>query len=175
MSRLIILVFYFSLFFNAACQQQEDYQSSAEEIFPPVTMKYAALNRMDNLPVSLTFFKDDWTMVVFGESSCSDNCLNRLALLNDVKSAKKLFVIDGLANHATLRELAGLFPNVAITMGVTASSFDRFYAQFDLDSIEPTQKQKMIYLVSPSAELVYSLDAEEITSSDLEKEIVLLN
>ncbi len=174
MSRLTLLTFYFSLFFIVACQKQEQYQSSAEEIFPPITIKYAALNRIGGLPVTPAFFKDQWSIVIFGEPGCSDDCLKRLALINGVKQAKKLFVIDGLAGHALLNELGAKFTNVAITMGVTASSFDSFDAQFAVEGIEPEQKKSMIYLVNPSAELVYSLDTGNLTTADLEKEITAI-
>ena len=174
MSRLIILTFYFSLFFFLACEKQEQYLSSAEEVFPPITIKYAALNQLGGLPVTPSFFKNEWTIVIFGGADCSDDCLKRLALINAVEQAKKLFVIDGLAGHAELTELGTKFTNVAITMGVTASSFDTFYAQFDVDGIELSQKKLMIYLISPSAELVYSLPSDNLTSAELEKEIAVI-
>ena len=174
MSRLTLLTFYFSLFFIVACQQQEQYQSSAEEVFPPVAIKYAALNQLGGLPVSPAYFKGKWSIVIFGEPNCSDDCLQRLALINGVKQAKKLFIIDGLTNSAELSELGAKFTNVAITMGVTASSFDSFDAQFGIEGIEPEQKKLMIYLINPSAELVYTLSSENLTAADLEKEMAVI-
>jgi len=174
MSRLILLTFYFALFFFVACQKQEQYQSRAEEVFPPVAIKYAALNQLGALPVIPAFFKGQWSIVIFGEADCSDDCLKRLAVINAVEQAKKLFVIDGLTNSAELKELGAKFTNVAITMGVTASSFDKFYAQFNIDGIEAAQKHTLLYLVNPSAELVYSLPQENLTSAELEKEIAVI-
>ncbi|MCP4075318.1 MAG: hypothetical protein GY744_03940 [Gammaproteobacteria bacterium] len=174
MSRLIILMFYFSLLFNAACQKQDEYQSRAEEVFPPITIKYAALNQIGGLPVTPAFFQGQWSIVIFGEPNCSDECLKRLALINPVKQAKKLFVIDGLASHAELNELGAKFTNVAITMGVTASSYDSFDTQFVIEGIEPAKKKLMIYLINPAAELVYSLSSDNLTVVDLEKEIAVI-
>ncbi len=174
MSRFIRLLFYFSLFFNISCQKQEQYQTIAEEVFPPVTLKYAALNRLDNLPVSLTFFRDQWTLVIFGDSSCADDCQKRLALVNDVQSVNKLFVINGQAGHVTLRELARIYPEVAITMGVTASSFDNFYNQFDVDMVDSEDKHLYVYLISPTGDLAHILNVENLSAADVEKEISAL-
>lgn len=162
------------LFLTVSCQKQESYQARVEEIFPPVLVQNVALNRMGNLPVSVEFFKGQWTLVVFGSGNCKSACQHRLELVNEAANVKKLLVIDGLATPAKLRELAGSYPDVAVTMGITASTFDHFYAQFDVESIAPEQKRQHIYLVSPSAELVYSLSSENLTADDLAKEISLL-
>ena len=174
MFRLVSLLFYISLFLNVSCQQQEDYKSRAEEIFPPVQMKYVALYRKDGLPVIPVFFEGQWTIVIFGNAPCDDDCMERLALINSIESAKKLFVFNGQASHTKLKELVEAFPNIAITMGTSAASFDNFYAQFDVDTVEPLQKHQQVYLVNPSTKLVYSLPQKDLTSDDLAKEIAWL-
>ena len=175
MYRLVTLLFYISLFLNVSCQQQDNYKSRAEEIFPPVEMKYVALYRQDGLPIIPVFFAEQWSIVIFGDTPCDDDCLDRLALINSIESAKKLFVFNGQAKHKKLKELVDSFPNVAITMGTSAASFDNFYTQFDVDTVEPTQKHQQIYLVNPSSELVYSLPHKGLTSADLTKEITWLD
>ena len=174
MFRLKYLFIYLSLFLITSCQQKEDYQSQAEEIFPPVQMKHVALYRIAALPVSPVYFEGQWTIVIFGDANCQGDCLKRLALINDVEQAKKLFVADGPAQNSRLTELAGLFPNVAITMGATAGSFDSFYAQFDVEIIEPAQKHRQLYLVNPSKELVYSLPQHNLSVESLQKEITVM-
>ena len=174
MFRLTSVLFYLSLFLMVSCQQRDEYQSRAEEIFPPVKMDYVALYRIDNLPVSPAFFGGQWTIVIFGTSTCDSDCLNRLALINDIKDTKKLFVVDGLAKHTDMREIARSFSNVAVTMGTTARSFDKFSGQFDIETIDPAQKHKQIYLVNPLKELVHIVPQQGLTAADLDKEIVLL-
>jgi len=174
MFRVSPLLFYLSLFFNVACQSQGDYKSRAEEVFPSVPIKYVGLYRVDNLPIGPAFFNGQWSVVIFGKASCNNDCMQRLKLVNEADVTNKLFVIDDLADYKKLRELAEKFPDVEITMGTTASLFDKFYAHFDVDLVEPAQKHQTIYLVNPSSELVYILPQAKLTSSDIEKEIAVI-
>lgn len=174
MLRISPRVFFLTLFFTLSCQQQDNYQAKVEEVFPPVLVKNVALNRLGNLPVNHQFFKGQWTLVVFADEKCETACRQRLELVNKAENVNKLLVIDGLATPEKLKQLARLYTDVAVTMGITASTFDHFYVQFDIESIAPEKKHQYIYLVNPSAELAYSLAAENLTVDSLHKELSLL-
>ena len=163
-----------SLFLLSSCQKQEVYKSKAEEIFPPVPMRNVALYRMDNSPISPAFFQGQWSVVIFGTESCNAGCLKRLALVNEVRQAQKLFVLAGIASHSMLTDLAKQFSNVAISMGTTPYSFDNFYAQFDSDMDMFDDKHKQIYLINSSAELAYKIDFTRLNPGDIDNEITLL-
>lgn len=171
MFRLATVFLYLSLFLTVSCQQQKAFDSVVEEIFPAVPIKYVALYRVNSLPVSPVFFQDQWSIVIFGQAVCDESCKQRLSLVNEVEGAQKLYVIDGLADHSKMSELASLYPNVAITMGATASSFDSFYAQFDVDTVASSQKNQHVYLVNPAAMLAFSLPLTDLTADVLSREI----
>ena len=108
---------------------------------------------------------------MFGTASCAGECLHRLGLLDEVESAKKLFVIEDIADHSRLRKLGRQFPGVAISMGVSAASLDNFIAQFDTDNGKAIDKQQQLYLINPLAELVYSLPQQGLKSGDIDREL----
>ncbi len=137
-------------------------------------MKYAALYQVDGLPVSPAFFQGQWTLVIFGQGDCPATCQERLALINNLESVKKLFVIIDLAEPDQMRNLKRMYPQVAISMGTTAVSFDRFYAQFNDEFADEEQKQARIFLLSPAGVLSYWLSAEEISSADIQQEVQML-
>lgn len=159
----------------SGCQKQTPYQSRASEVFPPVAIRHAALFRMDGLTISPAFFRDQWTIVVFGLSSCGQPCQHRLQRINEVKTGQSLLIIVDLADHSRLRELAEHYPSVAISMGATAVSFDDFYAQFDVEPIMENKKMSFIYLVNPAAELAYTLSGKEMKKGDINNELAHLN
>jgi len=174
MYRFVLPLFFLSLTLTVSCQQQDDFKSQAEEIFPPVEMTHVALYRKSGLPVIPVFFQGQWSMVIFGNTSCENECIKRLDLINGVESVKKLLVFNGQAKHTRMQELVDSYPNVAITMGTSAASFDNFYKQFDVDTVEPIKKHQQIYLVNPTAELAYSLPQKGLTSEQLGKEMAFL-
>ena len=174
MTPVINLLILLSILLISSCQKQEVYNSSAEEIFPPVPMRNVALYRMDNSPISPTFFHGQSSVVIFGTESCDEGCLKRLALVNEVRLAKKLFVLAGVTSHSVLADLGKQFPNVAISMGTTPFSFDNFYAQFDNDMQLSDDKHQQIYLINSSAELAYKIDYTRLNSGDIDREITLL-
>ena len=165
-----------ALFLSAlpACQPKSQYQSQAEEVFPPVTITRAALFRMGNLGISPEFFSGQWTAVLFASSSCDSACQHRLALANEGVRAQALLVIVDLANHAQLLQLKKQYPAVEISMGTTAASIDSFVLQFEDEAIPPEGMADYIYLVSPDAELSYRLDAQRMKSGDLTRELQAL-
>ena len=173
MKPVINTLILFSMLLLTSCQKQDNYQSSADEIFPPVPMKHVALYRINNQAISPAFFHGQWSVVIFGTESCNEGCLKRLTLVNEVRKAKKLFVMTGIASHAILNDLGKQFSNVAISMGTTASSFDNFYAQFGSEMELPDDQHKSIYLVNPSAELVSKVDFTKLNSGDIDNEITL--
>lgn len=175
MSRFFYLKAGFLLVLLSGCQYQNPYQNQALEVFPSVAIRHASLFRMDQLPISPAFFKDRWTIVVFGSSSCLQSCQFRLQQVNEVKTAQSLFAIVDLADHARLRELAKDYPAIAIGMGTTAVSFDNFYAQFYVESIKEDEKMDFIYLVNPASELTYTLSVKELKKGDIDKEMGYLN
>lgn len=166
-----LLALSLSVLLSAGCQQQPGYQTKASEIFPAVAIKYAALFRMDQLPISPAFFKGQWTVLVFASSSCEDDCQHRLSLLNDVKSAQTLLVIDDLANHTQLRGLKKKYPSVAISMGTTAASIDNFLRQFEEETISMADKNKYVYLINPTPEFSYTLAVENLMAGEIDKEL----
>ncbi len=158
----------------AGCQQQVPYQARATEIFPPVTIQYAALFQIDQLSISPAFFQGQWTAMVFASSACESNCQHRLMVLNKVEMAQTLLVIDDVADHIQLRGLKKKYPTVAISMGSNASSIDNFMAQFDVDFIPADKKNDNIYLISPTPEFVYTLAIDSLKASDIDREIKYL-
>lgn len=163
------------LMLNAGCEPQEAYKSRAVEVFPPIPMRHVALFRMDGLPIGPVYFQGQWSVVAFGTSSCQGDCLQRLDLLEKLdQPVNKLFVIDDLADHSKLRELAQKSPSVAVTMGISAASFDNFYDQFDTDTGESIDKHQQFYLVNPLAELAYSLQQQGLKPGDIDRELELL-
>lgn len=174
MMPVINILILLSILLLSSCQKQEIYKSRAEEIFPPVPIRNVALYRMDNSPISPAFFHGQWSAVIFGTEFCNEGCLKRLALVSEVRQAKKLFVLAGVASHSMLTDLGNQFPNVAISMGTTPFSFDIFYAQFDSDIELPDDKHKQIYLINSSAELSYKIDFSLLNSGDIDNEITLL-
>lgn len=160
-----------SLVFIVGCKPPPAYQSRAEEVFPTVAIKYAALFRMDQQPISLTFFRDRWTVLVFGSASCEADCQHRLALLNEVKGVQTLLVIDDLADHSQLRALKKKYPSVAISMGATAASIDNFMRQFEEETIPPADRNSYIYLISPVPEFSHFLSVNGLQKGEIELEL----
>ncbi len=154
----------------AACSKGKPYTVAGEESFPPVAVEYAALYRMDALPVSPGFFRQHWTWVGFGPADCEDACRLRLDLLNSVSGGQGLFVVNELTDHVRLRSLADRFPQVAIAMGTTAVSFDLFEKQFAQSIAAVDNDADRLYLVSPAAQIVYSIDSKDLSSDGLEQE-----
>lgn len=174
MKHFFTLIFYLAVFFIAACRDNDNFKPRAEEVFPPVEMFHVALYRLDNLAISPNYFKDKWTLIIFGPPSCAEMCFERLKMVNEAKGAQKLFVFDGLAQNKQLRELASRFPSVAISMGTTAASFDNFYSQFTIENVQADDKHDYIYLVGPEAELAFVLSQKSLTSADIDKELEYL-
>lgn len=158
----------------AGCQQQAPYQSRAIEVFPPVKIQYAALFQIDQLSISPAFFQGQWTAMIFASASCEANCQHRLMLLNKLKKAQALLVIDDVANHIQLRALKKKYPNIAISMGSNASSIDNFMAQFDVDFIPANKKNDMVYLINPKPEFSYTLAIDNLKASDIDREVNVL-
>lgn len=175
MRRLFIPLLTLSMVLLAACQDHKNHQGRASEVFPPVSVQNVALFRLSQLPVSPVFFEGHWTVVVFGQAACEQDCQHRLQLVNAVQDTPSLFVITDLADHRQLQTLAKQHPSVAISMGTTASAFDNFYRQFDLESIAASEKHQFIYLVNPDAELAYTLAVAELREGDIDKELALLH
>jgi hypothetical protein len=94
--------------------------------------------------------------------------------VNEVKSINRLFVINDLADSSQMKALGRQFTEVPISMGTTAVSFDKFYAQFFDASGSPELVPSRIYLVNPEAELSYSLNQDGLRSGDIVRELRLL-
>ena len=118
MQKRLILGLALFLFALPACQPKSQYQSQAEEIFPPVTITRAALFRMGNLGISPAFFSGQWTAVLFASSSCDSACQHRLTLANEGLGAQALLVIVDVADHGKLLQLKKQYPAVEISMGL---------------------------------------------------------
>jgi len=162
------------LIISTGCNRQPEYQSRKMEVFPAVQIKYAALYQVDGLPVSPAFFQGQWTLVIFGQADCAFACQQRLALLNSLEAVKKLFVIIDLAQPDQMREFKQRYPQVAISMGTTAVSFDRFYAQFKDEFADAEQQQARIFLVNPAGVLSYWLSTEDLKTADIQMEMQIL-
>jgi len=163
------------LMISTGCTRQAEYQSRKMEVFPAVPMKYVALYQVDGLPVSPAFFQGQWTLVIFGQADCNPACQQQLALLNNLDdTVRKLFVISDLAEPEQMRVLKRKYPQVAISMGTTAVSFDRFYTQFNDEFSDAEQQLVRIFLVSPTGMLSYWLSAEELSSTDIQQEVKML-
>ena len=168
MKRFITLVLILSPLWLFGCQQQKPKSEVLQEVFPPVEITNAALFRVNNLPVTPDFFKDRWTLLVFNDDNgCADPCLQRLQLIDAVEGAQTLMFAPGLPDHGRQRELAAQFPGIGFTSGTTASSAERFHAQFEVDFIEAGQKAQYIYLINPSAELEYAVSAQQLSREAL--------
>ena len=168
---LVLLALVLSM---TGCDQQQPYQSRLQEIFPPVPIQHAALNRINHLPVTPAYFRDRWTWVLFGPPDCPRHCRTRLQLANRQQSAQALFVVEGLANHDQLNQLSADFPAVAIGMATTAASSDNFNRQFALESGYENDKSSYFYLINPQGELAYVVTSSGLRAADLELEIKLL-
>ena len=168
---LVLLVLMLSM---TGCDQQQTHQSRLQEVFPPVPIKHAALNRINNLPITPAYFRDRWTWVLFGPPDCTRQCRNRLQLANRQQSAQALFVVQGLANHDQLNQLAAAFPAVAVGMSTTAASADNFNRQFEVESVSEDDKSSFFYLINPQGELAYLVTSSGLRAADLEQEIELL-
>ncbi len=171
---MTLLAIFLCLSLLISCEERAVYESQAIEVFPPTEIKFAALFRMDQLPISPAFFRHRWTLVVFGESNCLADCQHRLSLLNQVESAQSLFVITDIADHKQLRELAKKYPSVSVSMGTSAVSFDNFYNQFDVEEISAKDKYAHVYLINGSPALVYTLSIEGLTSRNIDWELATL-
>ncbi len=169
-----LVTIFLCLLLLISCEERAVYESQANEVFPPAEIKFAALFRMDQLPISPAFFRDRWTLVVFGEADCPADCQHRLSVLNQVESAQSLFVITDIADHKQLRGLAKKYPSVSVSMGTSAASFDYFYNQFDVEEISAKDKHTFVYLVDGSPALVYTLSLEDLTSRDIDWELTAL-
>jgi hypothetical protein len=174
MNRFIIFSITLLVFFIAACEQKKPAASQLQEVFPPVEIKYAALFRINNLPVTPIFFKNHWTIIAFGDADCGGPCLLRLKSLADIDNVQKLFFYEDLADHARLRELATEFPAIGMTSGTTASSAENFYRQFDVDFIEADNKKQFLYLVNPVAELEFAFHEQDLVSGQISEELARL-
>lgn len=129
---------------------------------------------MDQLPISPTFFRDQWTALAFASSPCEDECQHRLALLNAVRQAQTLLVIENVASHNGLRALKEKYPSVAISMGTTAASIDNFMRQFENESIPSEDRRNYIYLINPAFEFSYVLSVNGLKPGEIDKELQLL-
>lgn len=168
---LYLLYLIAAVFMGSGCQKQPAYESDAIEVFPAVAIKYAALFRMDQFSIAPAFFRGQWTAVVFASSSCEADCQHRLSLLNEVKDAQTLLVIDDLADYTQLRALKKRYPSVAVSMGTTAASLDKFMAQFDEETIPANEKKAHIYVVNPLPELSHILAVKGLESGDIDREL----
>jgi len=145
--------------------------AQGSEVFPPVAIQYAALFRMDQLPISAAFFRQQWTWVNFGQAGCTGDCQQRLNKLDKLTDVQALFVITDLADHQRLRELSASFNKVAIAMGTTAVSLDNFTRQFNDEGLSIEQLEQNYFLVGPQAELVYRVTLEELGAASLQQEL----
>ena len=154
-----------------ACGQKPAFQSQLEEVFPPVPLRYSVLNRVNALPITPDYFRDRWTLVLFGLADCAPDCQTRLQLANRQQSVQALFVVQDLADFTVLNRLAAAYPEVAISMAGTAALADNFQGQFKVESITEDDPAAYFYLVNPKAELEYVLAADGLRPTDLEQEL----
>ncbi len=155
----------------AGCKQEPEFQSQLEEVFPPVPLRYSVLNRVNALPITPDYFRERWTLVLFGLADCAPDCQTRLQLANRQQSVQALFVVQDLANFTVLNQLAAAYPEVAISMASTAALADNFQSQFRVETITEDDPAVFFYLVNPQAELEYVLAADGLRPTDLEQEL----
>ena len=155
----------------SACSDPPPYAPRAMEIFPSMTIRHAALFRMDELGITQDFFSGDWTAVMFATTDCGPDCQHRLELLDSFESGRSLLVFTDVAGHQQMRALKQRYPSVEISMGTTAASLDLFVEQFNDSAISLDQRAAYIYLVNPDSELTHAVAAKEIEPGDLDREI----
>ncbi|MDJ0832620.1 MAG: hypothetical protein QNJ69_03800 [Gammaproteobacteria bacterium] len=165
------IVLFCLLVYLTGCEQKPAFQSHLEEVFPPVPLTYSVLNRVNALPITPDFFRDRWTLVLFGLADCAPDCQTRLQLANRQQAVQALFVVQDLANFTVLNQLASAYPEVAISMAATAALADNFQAQFRVESVTADDPAGFFYLVNPQAELEYLLPADGLRPTELEQEL----
>ena len=158
----------------SACDKPAPYEARAEEVFPAMEIKQAALFRMDQLGITQDFFQGRWTAVAFATAECPADCRHRLALLNQSGDAQALLVFTDIARHDQMRALKKSFPRVEVSMGATASSLDLFIEQFNDSSITSDERANYIYLVNPERMLTHAVPASAVEPGDIEQELALL-
>jgi hypothetical protein len=168
MNRFVFVLFVLSL---AACSKPAPYESKAMEIFPPMTIRHAALFRMDELGITQDFFSGHWTAVMFASTDCEADCQHRLAVLNAFNAGQALLVFTDVAGHQQMRALKNSYPKVEISMGATAASLDLFIEQFNDSAIGTQQRAQYIYLVNPESVLTYAALASQLQVGDLDLEV----
>jgi hypothetical protein len=156
------------------CEARQVQEIHLQEVFPPVTMDNVALFRVNNLPVTVDYFRNHWTLVVLDSEDCKESCIRRLEHVNRIKAVQKLLFADGLADQKRLRELIEMYPQIAMTSGTTMSSVENFSRQFDLEDLDRSQKYNYVYIINPGAQLVYVVSDADVNQGLLESDMPLL-
>ena len=144
--------------------------NNGEFVIPPVEVKLENLSDIDNKPISVDYFKKNWSYVYIREQ-CDIDCLDHLALIKNVRLTqgkeisrlRRLLVLTNDPVDDKLRQQLAEFPGMQTISLNNDEQRNQFLQAFTFKENPSPSSAGHIYLVDPDGKLMmYYEDDEKI-------------